>query len=86
MICLSNSLKNLAIEKVHGLMADDKNYATSIVLDAYTLKMPLGVQNGSLGAENDHLAPPGSPTQSPATYNYCPIDIYPYKMSYKTPS
>ena len=30
-----------------------QNYVTSIALDAYVQKMPLGVKNGSLGTEND---------------------------------
>ena len=29
--------------------------AQSIALDEYVLKMPLGIQIGSLGAENDNL-------------------------------
>ena len=32
-----------------------KNHVQSIPLDEYVLKMPLGIQIGSLGAENDNF-------------------------------
>ena len=35
--------------------SDTKNMAQSIALDEYVLKMPLDIQIGSLGAENDNL-------------------------------
>ena len=39
------------------------NKSTSIVLDEYILKTCLDIQNGSLGAENEHSENPGSVTE-----------------------
>ena len=51
-----------------------QNYARSIALDAYVLKMPLDVQIRSLGGENDQYAEMVN-LVGIAVLIYCPYDM-----------